>query len=175
MDMILMKMSRKLLTDIWMRDGPGSTDHGISCQLKIFKMAATAAIMDIVTKWFSNSESPCHPNASHCGIPILDLGINKFSSSESPCLPNASYQVSAQFDLPWWPPWILERNEFSISKCPSHSNAIHQVMAQFNLPFRSRCGLRFSTWPPWQPSWISEQNDYSHSESLCCPMPHIKF
>ena len=58
---------KKLLTDIRMRDGPWSTDNSISWQLKIFKMAAVAAIVDIVTKWFCNSESPCRPNASHRG------------------------------------------------------------------------------------------------------------
>ena len=39
-------------------------------------MAAVVAIVDIVTKWFSNSESPCHPNASHHGA-ILDVGMEQ--------------------------------------------------------------------------------------------------
>ena len=56
----------KLLTDIQMRDGPWLTDQSISWQLKIFKMAAVAAIVDIITKCFRNSESPCCLNASHC-------------------------------------------------------------------------------------------------------------
>ena len=63
MDKILMNISKckKLLMDIWVRDGPWSTDQGISWpgarllvneQLKIFKMAAVAAVVDIVTICF---------------------------------------------------------------------------------------------------------------------------
>ena len=46
-----------------------------------------------------------------------------------------------------------------------------------NLTYRSRADMvwRFSRWPPWRPSWILEWNDFSNSESLCSPMPSIKF
>ena len=72
----------KLLMDIWVRDRTSSTDHGISWpgaklhlsyQLKIFKMDAVAAIIDIVTNGFSNSESPCLPNAYHRALAQSDL------------------------------------------------------------------------------------------------------
>ena len=36
-------------------------------------MGAVAAIVDIVTNVFSNSESPCHPNASHQVVAQSDL------------------------------------------------------------------------------------------------------
>ena len=78
-----------------------------------------AAILDIGTEQFSNSESPCHSDASHqvsaqsdlpfgrrCGLKnfkmaILDIGTEQFSNSESPCHSDASHQVSAQSDLPF--------------------------------------------------------------------------
>ena len=79
-------------------------------------MAAVAAIVDTL-KWFSNSESPCRPNASHhgghlgCwnGTAIMDT-LKWFSNSESQCLPNASHQVSAQSNLPFG-----SRGRFKIS------------------------------------------------------------
>ena len=40
-------------------------------------MAAAAAIMDIVTKCFCNSESPCHPNASHQDLTQSDFTIRE--------------------------------------------------------------------------------------------------
>ena len=67
------------------------------------EIAAMAAILDIGTELFSNSESPCHPNASHqvsaqselqlgriCGlknfkmVAILDIGTEHCSNSEFP-------------------------------------------------------------------------------------------
>ena len=63
------------------------------------------------------------------------------SNSESPCHPNASDQVLVQSDLPFeskwglkifkWPPWgpsqILDQNYFSNSESLCRSNASHQV------------------------------------------------
>ena len=65
--------------------------------LKSFKIATMAAILDTGTERFSNSESPCPPDASHqvssqpdllfgkrCGVKnfkmagILDIGIERF-------------------------------------------------------------------------------------------------
>ena len=77
------------------------------CGLKNFKMVT-------IPEWdnFSNSESPCCPNASHqvwaqsrlafgsrCGLKIFKMAKwqpswileqNNFSNSESPCLPSSS-------------------------------------------------------------------------------------
>ena len=127
----------KLLTDIQMSDGPWSTDYGISWQLKIFKMAAVAAIVDIVTKWFSSSESPCRPNACHCGGHLgrrngTNLAFLIFHVSQMPpdkFQLNPTYRsgadVVSRFSRwpRWWPSWILERNEFRNSKSPSHPKA----------------------------------------------------
>ena len=63
---------------------------------------------------------------------ILDTGTERFSNSESPCHPDASHQVSAQSDLRFGryglknlkraamagPSWILEQNNFSNSEFP---------------------------------------------------------
>ena len=83
----------KLLTDIRMRDGPWSTDHGISWQLQIIKMAAVAAIVDIVTKWFSKFWISMSLQCLPPWRPSCMAEWNEFSISESPCLPNASLQV----------------------------------------------------------------------------------
>ena len=65
---------------------------------------------------------------------ILDTGTERFSNSESPCHPNASHQVPAQSDLLFGrrcgPSWILEQNNFSNSEFLKHPNASHQVEAQ---------------------------------------------
>ena len=39
---------------------------------------------------------------------ILDIGTEGFSDSESPCHPDASHQVSAQSDLLWEEMWFEE-------------------------------------------------------------------
>ena len=128
----------KLLTDIRiMRDGPWSTDHSISWQLKSFKMTAVVAIVDIVTKWFSNSESPCHPNASQCGghlwcrngtnLASLNLHVSPMPSAKFQLNPTYRSEADVVSRFSWWPSWILEQNKFSNSKPPSHPNASHQV------------------------------------------------
>ena len=60
--------------------------------IEIFKMAAVGAIVDIVTKCFSNSESPCCPNASHYGghlgyrngrnLAVLNLRVSQMSPTK---------------------------------------------------------------------------------------------
>ena len=42
---------------------------------------------------------------------ILDTGTEQFSNSESPCHPDASHQVSAQSDLQFWRRWLEEFQE----------------------------------------------------------------
>ena len=117
------------------------TDHSISWQLKIFKMAAVAAIVDIVTKWFSNSKSPCRPNASHRGghlgcrnetsLAVLNLHVSPMPPTKFQLNPtyHSGADVLPRFSRwpPWWPSWVLERNEFSNYKSPGHPNASHQV------------------------------------------------
>ena len=75
--------------------------------------------------------------------PSWILEQNQFSNSKSPCHPNASHQVWTQSDLPFgsrhglkisrWPFWILEQNDFSNSESLCCSDASHQVSAQSNL------------------------------------------
>ena len=62
-------------------------------------MAAVAAIMDIVTKWFSNSEPPCCPNVSRHGghlgcrkgtnLVVLNLHVSP--------MPPAKFQLNPTF------------------------------------------------------------------------------
>ena len=82
-----------------------------------------AVILDTVTEWFSNSESPFHPDASH--------------------------QVLAQYDVwrisrwsPWRPSWISEWKDYSNFEFLCHCDASHQVSAQSDLGFRRRCRLK---------------------------------
>ena len=89
--------------------------------------------------------------------PVWISEQNNFSNSESPCLPNASHQVWAQSDLsfgsriwcglnifktatmaPFLDIRISEHNGFSKSESPYHPNTSHQVWAQSDLPFWSR-------------------------------------
>ena len=137
-----------------MRDRPWSTDYGIhvSWQLKIFKMAAVAAIVDIVTKWFSNSESPCCPNASQPGgnlgcwngtnLAVLNLHVSPMPPTKFQL--NLTYlsgaDVISRFSR--WPSWIFKPNEFSNSKSPSHPNDSHQVRRNPTYRFGSRLGLK---------------------------------
>ena len=39
---------------------------------------------------------------------ILDIGTEQFSNSESTCHPNASHQVAAQPDIVWEEMWFEE-------------------------------------------------------------------
>ena len=84
--------------------------------LKSFKITTMAVILDTGTEWFSNSESPFHPDASH--------------------------QVSTQPDVwrisrwPWQPSWILKWNDYSNFEFLCHCDASHQVSAQSDLGFR---------------------------------------
>ena len=93
---------------------------GSRCRFKILKLA-TLAILDIGTERLSNSQSSCHPNASHQVWPeydlqfgsrrslkifkmatvaaILDIGTGDFSNSESLCCLDTFHQISAQSDL----------------------------------------------------------------------------
>ena len=72
-----------------------------------FQDGPVAAILDIGTERFSNSESLCHCDASHqvsaqsdlrflgrCRLKnfkmaVLNIGTERFSNSESPCCHNA--------------------------------------------------------------------------------------
>ena len=125
-------------------------------------MAAAAAIMAILTKCFSNCESPCRPNASH--------------------------QVLAQSDhtgaeevwrLSRWPPWghlrywtrtILAILNLCVAPIPP---------IKFGLNLHYSLGgdifWRISRWPPWRPSWMSEWNKFSCSESPCLANASPKF
>ena len=79
---------------------------------------------------------------------ILDTGTEWFSNSESPFHPDASHQVSAQPDV-WrisrWQPgpsWISKWNDFSNFEFLCHCDASHQVSALSDLGFRRRCRLK---------------------------------
>ena len=78
-----------------------------------------------------------------------------FSNSISPCIPNASHQVGAQSDCsgadvvsrfsrwpPWRPAWIAEQNDFSNSESLCHCSASHLVSVQSDLLFGRRCRLK---------------------------------
>ena len=90
-----------------------------------FKIATTAAILDTGTERFSNSEFPCHPDASHQVSAQSDFGGD------------VVWRISI-----WRPSWILEQNDFSNSEFPKHPNPSHQVKAQSDLPFRSWSDLK---------------------------------
>ena len=100
------------------------TRFGGRCCLKNFKMAAVAAILDIGTERFSNSESLCHCDASHQVLAQSDLRLGRRCPLKnfkmagghgghlgyrnglilailnlSHC--DASHQVSAQSDMVW--------------------------------------------------------------------------
>ena len=127
----------------------------IWCCLKSFKIATMAAILDIGTKRFSNSESPWYPDASHqiLAQPILlflrRCGLKNFKM--------AGGGVVWRFSrwLTWRPSWISERNDFSNSKSPCGLNASHQSWAQSDLGFRSR--RRFKIFK------MAKRNDLSYS------------
>ena len=83
---------------------------------------------------------------------ILDTGTERVNDSESPCHPDASHQVLAQSDLLFGSSgdlqifkmvaivasWISERNRLSNSKSPCWPDAFHQVSAPSYLQFRNR-------------------------------------
>ena len=143
-------------------------------------MAAVAAIVDIVTKWFSNSEIPCRPNASHrgghlwCrnGPNLADLNLHV-----SPVLPPGFSYIR-----------LIVRKQMSFQDFQDGHNGGHlrywnrMNLAILNLQVTpmspTKCRLNptycsgadlvwiFSRWPPWRPSSILERNEFSHSESL---------
>ena len=159
-----------------MRDGPWSIDHSKSWQLKIFKMAAVAAIVDIITKWFSNSES------LWILATILDSGmkqIQQFWISVSLwCLPSSFGSIRL---LVWEEMSIEEFQDGCHGGQLGHQNGM--ILAILNLyvasmpPITFQLNLtydlgdvvrRISRWPLWRrPSWILEWNSFSNSESLC--------
>ena len=114
----------------------------IWCCLKSFKIATMAPILDTRTEQLSNSESPCHPNAS--------------------------YQVSAQSGhgghLGYWNRTILAILNF-------HNTPMPPIKFKLNQTYCSGADViwRFSRWLPWWPSWLSEWNHFSSSKSPCCP------
>ena len=76
---------------------------------------------------------------------------NNFSNSESPCHCDASHQVLAQSDLRFGrrcrlknfrPSWISKRNNFSNSEPLCHCDFSHQVSAQSDLRFGRGCRLK---------------------------------
>ena len=117
--------------------------------------------------------------------PYLISECNDFSNSESPCCPDALHLVLAirlpilvqmlfhEFRKYIAAYCISERNDYSNSITPCRSNASHQVSAQSDLPSRSRCVFffffcffvfLFFRSPPWPPSWILVLIDFSDSE-----------
>ena len=76
---------------------------GRRCRLKNFKMATMAAILDIRTEHFSNSESLCCSNASHQVLAQSTYGLG-----------DVVWTISRW--PPWRPSWISEQNEFSNSE-----------------------------------------------------------
>ena len=93
------------------------------------------------------------PHGGHLGYWILER--NKFSNSKSPCHPNASHQVWAQSKLPFGgrhgltifkmatgqPSLISEQHDFSNSESLCCSDASYQVLAPSDLRF-GRCSLK---------------------------------
>ena len=172
---------------------------GRRCRLKNFKMATTAAILDIRTPILSilNLCVTVMPAIKFWLNPPYGLGgdvlwrisrwqpwppswlsgQNHFSNFESLCHCDASHQVSPHWDMVWRPSWISERNDFSNSESLCHCDASHHVLAQLDLQFGKRCRLKnFKTAAaPWWPSWISEQNDFSILNLCVTVMPSIKF
>ena len=68
----------KLQTDIRMRDGPWSIDHSISSRWSNNRRSSKMLLRQpsrIVKNVFSNSESPCYPNASHQVLSQSDLPL----------------------------------------------------------------------------------------------------
>ena len=115
-------------------------------------MATVAAILDILTKWFSNSESPCHPNASHHG-------------GHFGCW-NGTYLAVLNLHgghLGYWNGTNLAILNLQVTPMPPNK-------FRLNPTYRSGADVvwKNSRWPPWQPFWISEWNNFSHSKSLCC-------
>ena len=124
--------------------------------------AAVAATVDIVSKCFSNSESPCHPNAYH--------------------------QVLAQSDLPFGSRWglifkmatcgpsqISDQDNFSNSESLCLSDASNQVWTQSPLWFGRRCLLKNFKMAPWQPSWCWNETNLAVLNLHVSPMPPTKF
>ena len=74
-------------------------------------MAAMAAILDIGTEGFCNSESLCHCDASHQVSAQLDLRFGRRCRLKISRWP------------PWQPYWILEWHNFSNSESLCRSNA----------------------------------------------------
>ena len=116
-----------------------------------FKIATMAIILDTGTEWFSNSESPFHPDASH--------------------------QVSAQPDTVWEEMWFQEFQDGShlghwnrriLAILNLHITPMPPIMFKLNQTYPSTADV-ISRWLPWWPSWISERYHFSNSKSSCCP------
>ena len=62
---------------------------------------------------------------------VADIVTNVFSNSESPCHPNASHQVLAQSDLPFWSRWF---EDFQDSHLGGHLRYLTRtILAILNL------------------------------------------
>ena len=169
MDTILIEMSK-----VWKHTDKGSTMvnrpwHKLTWStapgeltIEGLQKAAVAATVDIVSKCFSNSESPCHPNAYH--------------------------QVLAQSDLPFGSRWglifkmatlgstqISDQNNFSNSESLCHSDASNQVWSQSPLWFGRRCVLKNFKMAPWQPSWCRNGTNLAVLNLHVSPVPPTKF
>ena len=107
---------------------------------------------------------------------------NHFSNSKSPCNPNAFHQVSPPSDLPFGNRYQLKTykiEEGAVVRRFSRrltilailnlyrSDISNQVLTQSDLWFGRRCRLKNFKMAAMRPSWISEWNDFSNSESLC--------
>ena len=116
-------------------------------------------------------------------LKILDIGTKRFSNSESPCHPNASHQVSAQSDLGcdemrfeefqdgchggnfrYWNKTILAILNFNNTPMPPIKFELNQIYHSGADVIR-----RSSRWLPFWHTWMSERNHSSSSKSPCCP------
>ena len=158
------------------------------CGFKIFKKLND----------FSNSESPCHSNASHqvsaqsnlqfwrClklfKMAILDIRMERFKqfwiSMSLWCLPSSFSSIWHGLGgyIVWRisrrPSCILEWNDSSNSEPLCRPDASHEASAQ-SAYGSGDVAWKLSRWPLWwsswsRPSWISERNDFSNSVSLGC-------
>ena len=94
---------------------------------------------------------------------------NKFSNSKSPCHPNASHQVWLQSHLRcshlgYRKGNILANLNLYVAPMPP---------SKFQLNLINSLGgdvvCRYSRWLTWQPSRMQEGNDFSNSKSPCGP------
>ena len=102
------------------------------CCLKSFKIATMAVILDNGTEWFSNSESPFHPDAS-----------NQVSAQPDCLGGDVIWRISR-----WWPFWTLEQKDFSNSES-----------LILNLYVASMTPIKFWLWPiVWEISFEEFQD-----------------